>query len=74
MKKFKWIFIVGSLLVLLVLFSNSILKKEKIQPKKTSINSSEYLIEYTAGNWSMNIGAESFFFEEGQGEKYEKAT
>ncbi|NEW81261.1 MAG: GDYXXLXY domain-containing protein [Mariniphaga sp.] len=33
----------------------------------------EFLIEYTAGNWDINIGAESYFFEEGQSGKYEKA-
>lgn len=135
MKKFKWILILVNLIILLVLFSNSILKKEeilsngklillelapvdprslmqgdymqlrykiseqstidsiskrgfivvaadekgiaqkiRIQPEKRPIHSNEYLIEYTAGNLEMNIGAESFFFEEGQGKKYEKAT
>lgn len=134
MKKFKWIVILINLLLLLVLFNNSIVKKEailsdgklillelapvdprslmqgdymllnysiaviseldsigkygyvvvklnekgiaekvRIQPKKTPLNKDEFLINYTAGNWSMNIGAESFFFEEGQAEKYEKA-
>lgn len=135
MKKFKWIVIFINLLLLLVLFNNSIVKKEailsegklillelapvdprslmqgdymrlnykisekngldsiakrgfiivktnnegiaeriRIQPKKTPLNNDEFLIEYTLGDWAMNIGAESFFFEEGQGEKYEKAT
>ncbi|RXP53799.1 hypothetical protein EC396_09900 [Lutibacter sp. HS1-25] len=134
MKKFKWIIIFINLLLLLVLFNNSIVKKEailsegklillelapvdprslmqgdymrlnykiseknsvesiskrgfivvktnkegiaeriRIQPKKTPLNNDEFLIEYTLGNWNMNIGAESFFFEEGQAEKYEKA-
>lgn len=135
MKKYKWILIVVNLLVLLVLFSNSIVKKEgilldgklillklapvdprslmqgdymrlryeiseqknidsiskrgfivvstnkegvgekvRIQPEKNPITNNEYLIEYTVGNRGINIGAESFFFEEGQAEKYEKAT
>jgi len=134
MKKFKWIVIFLNLLLLLVLFNNSIVKKEailsegklillelapvdprslmqgdymrlnykiseknnvdsiakrgfivvktnnegiaeriRIQPKKTPLNNDEFLIEYTLGDWNMNIGAESFFFEEGQAEKYEKA-
>lgn len=134
MKKFKWIIILINLLIVLVLFNNSIIKKEailtegklillelapvdprsmmqgdymqltykiaekdgidsiakrgfvvvktnekgiaeriRIQTKKTPLNSDEFLIEYTAGRWNMNIGAESFFFEEGQAEKYEKA-
>lgn len=140
MKKFKWIVILVNLILVLILFNNSIVKKEvilaegklilleltpvdprsimqgdfmrlsykiaetnsldsitksgiakrgfvvvktnekgiaeriRIQPKKTPLNNDEFLIEYTAGNWNMNIGAESFFFEEGQAEKYEKAT
>lgn len=135
MKKYKWILIVVNLLVLLVLFSNSIVKKEgilldgklillklapvdprslmqgdymrlryeiseqknidsiskrgfivvstnkegvgekvRIQPEKNPITNNEYLIEYAVGNRGINIGAESFFFEEGQAEKYEKAT
>ncbi len=134
MKKFKWIFILANLIILVGLFTNSILKKEailsngklillelapvdprslmqgdymqlrykisekskldsiskrgfivvatddkgiaqktRIQPKKNPIHANEYLIEYTAGSMDMNIGAESFFFEEGQGEKFEKA-
>ncbi len=134
MKKFKWIIILINLIVVLILFNNSIIKKEailaegklillelapvdprsiiqgdymqltykiaekdgidsiakrgfvvvktnekgiaeriRIQTKKTPLNSDEFLIEYTAGSWNMNIGAESFFFEEGQAEKYEKA-
>ena len=134
MKKFKWILILVNLIVLLVLFSNSIREKEeillngklillelapvdprslmqgdymqlrykiseqrmldsiskrgyivvapddkgigkkiRIQSKKMPLNEDEYLLNYTAGNWNMNIGAESFFFEEGQAEKYEKA-
>ncbi|SNR41967.1 Uncharacterized membrane-anchored protein [Lutibacter agarilyticus] len=135
MKKFKWILILVNLIILVGLFTNSIIKKEailsngklillelapvdprslmqgdymqlrykiseesmldsiskrgfivvaadekgiaqkiRIQPKKTPINTNEYLIEYIAGNMDMNIGAEAFFFEEGQGEKFEKAT
>lgn len=134
MKKFKWILILANLIILVGLFTNSILKKEailsngklillelapvdprslmqgdymqlrykisekskldsiskrgfivvaandkgiaqkiRIQPKKNPIHTNEYLIEYTAGSMDMNIGAEAFFFEEGQGEKYEKA-
>lgn len=135
MKKYKWIIILINLIVLLVYFNNSILKKEKllskgqlvllelapvdprslmqgdymrlryaisnnlkadsiskrgfvvvkleengvvkkvrIQEDKTPINQNEFLIEYTSKNrWNINIGAESYFFQEGEGEKYEKA-
>lgn len=53
--------------------SNGIARRVRIQNGKTPLNDNEYLIEYTSGEWSMNIGAESFFFQEGEGEKYEKA-
>lgn len=33
----------------------------------------EQLIKYFKGDWSLNIGAESYFFEEGQGEQFEQA-
>ena len=34
----------------------------------------EHLIEYTASDrWNINIGAESYFFQEGHAERYERA-
>lgn len=48
-------------------------KLRRLQEEPTPLSGKEYLIEYTRGQWSLNIGAESFFFEEGQAEKYEKA-
>jgi uncharacterized membrane-anchored protein len=135
MKKYKWVLILGNLILLLFLFNNSIFQKEKllangelvllelapvdprslmqgdymrldyaicentrsssiskrgfcvvkldengiaekvrIQDNKTPISENEYLIAYTHAKWSgINIGAESFFFQEGKGKKYEKA-
>jgi len=53
---------------------NGIAKKIRIQEKKTPINDNEYLIEYTSKQWrGINIGAESFFFQEGEADKYENA-
>ncbi|MEW2920616.1 GDYXXLXY domain-containing protein [Muricauda sp. ANG21] len=44
--------------------------QKEISPK----NENEYLIEYTMGEWNrIKIGAESFFFQEGEGEKYAEA-
>ncbi|MDR3340348.1 MAG: GDYXXLXY domain-containing protein [Candidatus Symbiothrix sp.] len=38
------------------------------------LNEGESLIEYTLSDkWNINIGAESFFFQEGQAKKYDKA-
>lgn len=135
MKKYKWIIILLNLILLLVYFNHSIVKKEELLkdgqlvllelapvdprsllqgdymtlrykisediysdniPKRgycvvlldssgvankirfqkdlTPLNKGEYLIEYTSPDeWNVNIGAESFFFQEGQAEKYEKA-
>lgn len=53
---------------------NGIAKRERIQANKTPLYENEYLIAYTPGQWQgINIGAESFFFQEGEAEKYENA-
>jgi len=49
--------------------------KARFQKDPTPLNKGEHLIEYTSSDkWNINIGAESFFFQEGQGKKYEKAA
>ncbi|AZA73077.1 GDYXXLXY domain-containing protein [Chryseobacterium indoltheticum] len=135
MKKYKWLIIVLNLMILLVYFNFSVVKKENLlkdgklillslapvdprslmqgdymtlrysisenlnvnslpkrgycvvklnpqgiaekvrfQKNTTPLNKGEYLIEYNSPDqWNVNIGAESFFFQEGQAEKYEKA-
>ncbi|MGJ8743374.1 GDYXXLXY domain-containing protein [Polaribacter sp.] len=53
---------------------NGIANKVRIQENKTPIDDKEYAIKYTSKGWrTLNIGAESFFFQEGDGYKYEKA-
>lgn len=54
---------------------NGIAKKVRIQESRNPINDKEYLIEYTSyKEWrGINIGAESFFFQEGEAKKYENA-
>jgi len=47
-----------------------IAQKQRLQGNKTPLNKDEYLIVYTTGKWNLNIGAEAFFFQEGQAEKY----
>ncbi|WP_099367134.1 GDYXXLXY domain-containing protein [Sphingobacterium sp. 1.A.4] len=48
---------------------------ERFQPEVLPLEKGEYALNYTIGNFSnINIGAESFFFEEGQAERYEKAA
>ena len=135
MKKYKWIIILVNLIILLVLFNNSVLQKEellsdgqlvllelapvdprslmqgdymrlgyaisdninsdsiskrgfcvvtleengiarkvRIQENKTPVNDNEFLLEYTSRKWGgINIGAESYFFQEGEAAKYENA-
>ena len=54
--------------------TNNIASKVRLQKGRTPLNTGEHLIGYTApDDWSVNIGAESFFFQEGQAEKYGKA-
>ena len=54
---------------------NGIANKVRIQENKFPLNENEFLIKYTSdGVWSINIGAESFFFQEGDAEKYEKVA
>ncbi len=53
---------------------HGIAKKVRIQEHRTPLNANEILIKYTSRGWrGINIGAESYFFQEGEGEKYEKA-
>ncbi len=135
MKKYKWIFILANLILLLVYMTNSVFQKEellsddqlillelapvdprsliqgdymrlnyaisnttrndsiskrgfcvvaldsigvakkvRIQEHKTPLNEEEFLINYTSKKWrGINIGAESYFFQEGEALKFEKA-
>ena len=60
--------------IVLTLDKNQVGHPVRYQQHREPINSGEFLIEYTSPNsWQLNIGAESFFFEEGTGERYEKA-
>lgn len=53
---------------------NGIAKRIRFQKNLTPLNDGEHLIKYTSPDkWNIHIGAESFFFQEGQVEKYEKA-
>ncbi|OJJ23752.1 hypothetical protein BKI52_05225 [marine bacterium AO1-C] len=57
--------------------SNGVAERVRLQADKSPVNKGEYLIKYTASKrwftWDVNIGAESFFFQEGEAKKYEKA-
>ncbi|MEN5233283.1 GDYXXLXY domain-containing protein [Sphingobacterium faecium] len=52
----------------------SIAKGVRVQQYTTPLNNDEYLINYTKSNINnLNIGAESFFFQEGHAQRYESA-
>jgi len=52
---------------------NRVAKKVRIQNHKEPLYTNEYLIKYTSTQWrGINIGAESFFFQEGKADKYQK--
>jgi uncharacterized membrane-anchored protein len=54
--------------------SSGVANKIRFQKDLTPLNEGEQLVEYTSPDkWNVNIGAESFFFQEGQAEKFEKA-
>ena len=54
--------------------NKGIAHKIRFQKEATPLSGDEHLIKYTSpSEWDINIGAESFFFQEGQSAKYEKA-
>jgi len=53
---------------------NGVAHKVRFQENKTPLKAGEYLINYTSDDWNVNIGAESFFFQEGHAKKYEAAA
>lgn len=52
---------------------NGVAVKERLQPDTRPLAAGEHLVNYTASRWRLNIGAESYFFQEGQGRRYETA-
>ncbi|MXN92058.1 hypothetical protein GR160_12555 [Flavobacterium sp. Sd200] len=54
--------------------SNRVAERIRLQENTLPLNKEEYLLKYKSSDrWNINIGAESFFFQEGQANKYEKA-
>lgn len=53
---------------------NRVARKVRFQKDATPLNPGERIIKYTSSNyWNINIGAESFFFQEGEADKYSNA-
>jgi len=55
------------------LYEDHTTKFIRLQENRTPLNKGEVLIEYTAASWSYNIGAPSYFFQEGTAAKYDSA-
>lgn len=58
---------------IVTLDSNRVATKVRFQQAPVPLHSGEYRIKYFWSKWSASIGAESYFFEEGTGERFEAA-
>jgi uncharacterized membrane-anchored protein len=45
---------------------NGVAQRVRLQKNRLPLNPDETLIKYTLGKWTINIGAESYFFQEGR--------
>ncbi len=52
---------------------NKVAQKLRLQADPDSLTSDEYIVKYFLNGARMRFGAESYFFEEGTGERYEAA-
>lgn len=59
--------------VVLTLDSLGVGQRVRLQETFTPIEANELAIKYFKPDWRINIGAESYFFQEGQAEKFEAA-
>lgn len=51
---------------------NNVVKLSRYQESKTPLEEGEFLIKYAIHRRGVSFGAESYFFEEGTGERFEK--
>lgn len=54
--------------------SNNVGQFIRFQPGELPLNSNETLIEYAYPDNGLKVGAESFFFQEGQANRYDSVT
>ena len=54
--------------------ANEVAHLVRYQKGMTPLAAGEQLIRYNKADWAVHIGAESYFFEEGQGELYAEAV
>jgi uncharacterized membrane-anchored protein len=55
------------------LSADGIAARVRVQAQQSPLFAGEHLIRYTSDRWQINIGAESYFFEEGKAQHYSKA-
>ena len=53
--------------------SHGVVKRIRFQKTLQPLNAGEKAIRYSKNEWTVKIGAESFFFQEGEAEKYANA-
>lgn len=53
--------------------SQGVAQLMRYQVEKEPLQADEILLRYSKGRWALNLGAESYFFEEGQAETFEAA-
>ncbi|MET0243589.1 MAG: GDYXXLXY domain-containing protein [Flavitalea sp.] len=58
---------------IVTLNDSAIASRARLQTDLRPIRSGEYAIRYTSGSWSIYLGAESYFFQEGEADKYSNA-
>ena len=51
---------------------NKVAQKVRLQPNTKPLESGEYIVKYFMNGRRMRFGAESYFFEEGTGQRFEK--
>ena len=52
---------------------NNVAKKLRIQPTEKPLNPNEFLLKYHKNKYQIYLGSESYFFQEGNSDKYTKA-
>ncbi|MEJ8801176.1 GDYXXLXY domain-containing protein [Pontibacter sp. H249] len=57
----------------LKLGQNNVAELVRYQEKEQPLNPNEQLLKYSKSDWAINLGAESYFFEEGQAKTFEQA-
>lgn len=58
---------------IVVLDSNNVAKKVRIQPMLEPLNKNEIPLKYHKNNYRIFLGAESYFFQEGTADKFENS-